>query len=103
LSAQGTRPSILPASVLCRSRNGAAERLGRVPINRDRDEQRLVNVRFTPNSGHWRTKAGCLLWAISGHRALFDHLVGPGEQLRMNFEAKRVGGLEVFAGKGSGL
>ena len=29
--------------------------------------------------------------------------VGPGEQLRMNFEAKRLGGLEVFVGKGSGL
>jgi hypothetical protein len=64
---------------------------------------RIYDVRFTPKSGRSAEQTACPLWAICGHRALFDHLVGPGEQLRMNFEAKRLGGFEVFVGKGSGL
>jgi hypothetical protein len=27
---------------------------------------RPINVRFTPNSGHWLSASGCLLCAISG-------------------------------------
>src|SRR5215831_16760347 len=35
-----------------------------------------------------------LLWAKSGHH-LFDHLIGAGEYRRRNYEAKRLGGLEI--------
>ena len=65
---------------------GYSVHLGRVLINRG-----------------WLSVDQCPLCPNSGHRALFDHLVGTGEQLRMNFEAKRLGGLEVFVGKGRGL
>jgi hypothetical protein len=34
------------------------------------------DVRFTPESGHVRCISSCPLRAISGHHALFDHLVG---------------------------
>ena len=36
-----------------------------------------LNVRFTPNSGHWISAARCPLCAKSRHLPfLFDHLVG---------------------------
>jgi len=38
------------------------------------------DVRFTLESGHLQCNSRCLLWAKSGHLALFDHLVGAGEQ-----------------------
>jgi hypothetical protein len=31
-----------------------------------------LDVRFTPESGHSRTRSGCLLWAISGHQFGLD-------------------------------
>jgi hypothetical protein len=27
----------------------------------------LIDVRFTPKSGHWRATVGCPLWANNGH------------------------------------
>jgi hypothetical protein len=35
---------------------------------------------LAPKSGHPQRKHRCPLWAKSGHRCLFDHLVGAGEQ-----------------------
>ena len=40
----------------------------------------LAHVCFTPQSGHVRCKHRCPLSANSGHLALFDYLVGAGEQ-----------------------
>ena len=55
---------------------------------RSKADVTLLNfdVRFTPNSGHPSTQSKCPLWANSGHSALqqklalFDHIVGDGEQ-----------------------
>jgi hypothetical protein len=56
----------------------------------------VVDVRFTPKSGHCRTTLGCPLCAKSGlmHRSnlsLFDHLVGCGEQCLRDGQAERFG------------
>jgi hypothetical protein len=56
-----------------------------------------TRIRFTPNSGHQRTKLECLLWAKTGlmwcSKTLFDHLVGAGEQFGRHGEAKRFGSI----------
>jgi hypothetical protein len=54
------------------NRNEASGPLGQKQIKGD--------VRFTPESGHVQCTSSCLLWANSGHLALFDYLVGAGEQ-----------------------
>jgi hypothetical protein len=38
----------------------------------DVDEQRLVNVRFTSESGHSLTRSGCLLWADFVVEVIFE-------------------------------
>ena len=48
-----------------------------------------------PESGHVRCNSVCPLCANSGHRALFDHLVGTGEQRRRYGEAEQPRGLGV--------
>jgi hypothetical protein len=59
------------------------------------------HVRFTPKSGHVRCTSACPLCAISDQSAahqtttLFDHIVGPDEQGRRDFETKRSGGSQV--------
>jgi len=59
-----------------------------------------INVRFTPNSGHWTSAAKCPLRAKSGHFALrkelFDHLVGACEQLRRHWKLQHPGGLCIY-------
>jgi hypothetical protein len=65
----------------------------------------LVNVRFTPNSGHWNSVAKCPLWAKSCPEqaqqksaidgSLFDHLVGACYQLWRHIEPERFGSLGV--------
>jgi hypothetical protein len=42
--------------------------------------RRGSHVRFTPESGHLQCTSLCPLCANSGHLALFDYLVGAGEQ-----------------------
>ena len=53
------------------------------------------NVRFTPESGHVQCNSACPLSANSGHRRLFDHLVGTLLEEQRNIEAERLGGLGV--------
>ena len=53
------------------------------------------HVRFTPESGPWEMRLECPLSAKSGHRQLFDHLVGAGEERRWQLEAERFGSFEV--------
>jgi|SoiMetStandDraft_2_1073263.scaffolds.fasta_scaffold314619_2 hypothetical protein len=48
--------------------------LGRVLINRDWSAARLVDVRFTPESGHVRCTSPCPLWAKSGHGGPTEHV-----------------------------
>ena len=43
---------------------------------------------------HRKTRQ-CLLWVKSGHRQLFDHLVGARKQRGRHREAERLCGLEV--------
>jgi hypothetical protein len=53
------------------------------------------HVCFTLESGHVHCTRPCLLWANSGHRPLFDHLIGRGEQRRRNVESERLGGFKI--------
>jgi hypothetical protein len=55
----------------------------------------LNHVRFTLESGHVRRTSLCLLWANSGHCALFDHLVGASQYRRWQGETKRLSSLEI--------
>src|SRR6516165_9770745 len=51
--------------------------------------QYQLDVRLTPESGHWNSVVECPLCAKSGHSpASFDHLVGDGEHVRWDCEAK---------------
>jgi len=60
-----------------------------------------LNVRFTPNSGHWNSAAKCPLCAKSRHsavgrnRSLFDHRVGAGEQGLGHRQTQRLCCLQV--------
>ena len=65
--------------------NAPSGRRRRAPLQIEVDEQRLVDVRFAPESGHSTVVAGCPLWANTGHCGLFDHLVGEGEYARWKF------------------
>src|SRR5215831_4454991 len=55
----------------------------------------LGHVRFTPESGHVQCKRPCLLWANSGHRALFNHLIGGIEEPIRNRQGECLSGLEI--------
>jgi hypothetical protein len=59
------------------------------------------DVRYSPQK---RTSVGAISMSALGHKrthavqqvaSLFDHFVGGSEQLRINFEAQRLGGLEI--------
>ena len=53
------------------------------------------HVRSTPESGHVQCNSACPLCANSGHRRLFDHLVGDLLEMHRHVEAQRLGGLEI--------
>src|SRR5262249_6479801 len=55
----------------------------------------LSSVRFTLKSGHVQRTTSRLLWAKSGHRILFDHVIGLREQRRWHRYAQRLRSLEV--------
>jgi hypothetical protein len=56
----------------------------------------MGHVRFTPKSGHVQCTGLCLLWANSGHGALFDHLVGNQQKVTTNCQTKRFSRLQIY-------
>ena len=54
------------------------------------------HVCYAPESGHVRCACRCPLSAISGHRALFDHLVGAADQGVGDRDAERLGCSEIY-------
>ena len=99
--AQGDRGSWLKSGLIAsRSRQSVAATNVRFGSKADIDGLPL-DVRFTPESGHWNSVAKCPLCAKSGHWAaqqlteLFDQLVGEGEQTRRDGETKCLCGRQV--------
>jgi hypothetical protein len=64
-------------------------------------ELALVDVRYSPKSGHRSARWRCPLCAISGQSAsqqnsvLFDYLIGATEQWQWDLDAERFSSLEI--------
>ena len=80
-----------------RSLKGVAQMPGHVRSGSKAEVKTFYfDVRFTPKSGHWLSVSACPLCAKSGHeRALFDDLVGNGQQARRYREAKLFGRCKI--------
>src|SRR4029450_9813875 len=78
-----------PAITLMKSRR-------RTDHPRGKDERHLwLEDSRSPNCSQGLWPRGGPLWVRSGHRRLFDHLVGNGEHAGRNAQAECLGGLEV--------